>query len=126
MNNAAYVTTSDVEVRLKRKLNDDELLLCETLVGDAVVLVETCAASANEAVKKLVVCRMVVRALGDGDLMGIPIGATQGSMSALGYTQSWTASGGTGELYISKTEKLMLGRGNRIGSSSPIESGCGH
>lgn len=65
---------------------------------------------------------MVIRTLGDGDTVGVPVGASQGSMSALGYSQSWTiGSGTTGELYISKTEKKMLGAGNAIGSYSPIE-----
>jgi hypothetical protein len=46
-------------------------------------------------------------------------------MSALGYSQSWTLSGGaTGELYLSKLEKSMLGLGtigNSIGSYSPVQ-----
>jgi hypothetical protein len=51
------------------------------------------------------------------------MGATQGSVSALGYSQSWTiGSGSTGELYISKVEKKMLGAGNAIGSYSPTEA----
>jgi hypothetical protein len=65
---------------------------------------------------------MVERALGDGGEAGIPMGATQGSVSALGYSQSWTiGSGSTGELYISKIEKKLLGAGNAIGSYSPTE-----
>lgn len=51
-----------------------------------------------------------------------PTGASQGSASALGYTQSWTMSGGSvGELYLSKPEKRLLGVGNRIGARSPVE-----
>ena len=43
-------------------------------------------------------------------------------MSALGYSQSWTISNGsTGELYLSKAEKALLGGGNSIGSYSPVE-----
>ena len=44
-------------------------------------------------------------------------------MSGLGYTQSWTmANGGsTGELYLSKTERQLLRRGNSIGSYSPVQ-----
>jgi hypothetical protein len=64
---------------------------------------------------------MVMRAMGDGET-GVPVGATQGSMSGLGYAQSWTISGGSnGEVYLSKLEKQMLGEGNSIGSYSPIE-----
>lgn len=64
---------------------------------------------------------MVIRALGiDND---IPLGATQGSMSGLGYSQSWTigTGGSVGELYLSKTDKQLLGGGNSIGSHSPLE-----
>ena len=65
---------------------------------------------------------MVVRALGDGEANGFPIGATQGSMAALGYSQSWTNSAGTNaELYISRTEKKLLGVGDKIGSYSPVQ-----
>jgi len=53
----------------------------------------------------------------------VPMGATQGSMSGLGYSQSWTIGGGgsTGELYISKADRLLLGVGNTIGSYSPVQ-----
>mgnify|MGYP007022400899 CR=1 FL=1 len=51
---------------------------------------------------------------------------TQGSMAARGYSQSWTLSGGaTGELYLSKMEKQLLGKGNAIGSYSPVQELAG-
>ena len=50
------------------------------------------------------------------------MGATQGSMSALGYAQSWTMQGGSsGELYLGKTDRQLRGIGNRIGAHSPLE-----
>ncbi len=51
------------------------------------------------------------------------MGATQGSMSGLGYSQSWTISSGgsTGELYLSKTDKSLLGTNKSIGSYSPVQ-----
>ena len=53
---------------------------------------------------------------------GVPIGATQGSVAGLGYSQSWTiGSGAAGEMYLSKVDKKLLGSGNRIGSYSPVE-----
>jgi hypothetical protein len=65
---------------------------------------------------------MVIRQMGDGDDAGVPIGATQGSMSGLGYSQSWTlSSGSTGEMYLSKMDKQLLGYGNKIGSYSPAQ-----
>ena len=65
---------------------------------------------------------MVMRAIGDGDGGGIPMGATQGSQSGLGYSESWTiGSGSAGELYIGKLEKKLLGSDNKIGASNPLE-----
>ena len=67
---------------------------------------------------------MVRRAIGDGqETQTFPMGATQGSIGALGYTQSWTLNNGSvGELYLAKTEKQLLGIGNKLGSYSPLES----
>ena len=65
---------------------------------------------------------MVIRAIGSSGDVTTPIGATQGSMSGLGYSQSWTISAGaTGELYIGKLEKKLLGTGDKIGSYSPTQ-----
>jgi len=118
----AYAGITDVKARIARTLSEEEEKICETLLEDAAVLVDSYNQEAKMEAKKVVSCRMVIRAIGDGETSDIPIGATQGSMSALGYSQSWTlANGATGELYLSKTEKKMLGVGNRIGSYSPLE-----
>lgn len=119
----AYATLADVSARLTRQLNSTEEEVCTALLDDAAVIIDMYASDASEEAKKVVSCRMVIRALGAGDA-DIPIGATQGSMSGLGYSQSWTigSGGGTvGELYLSKLEKQMLGKGNQIGSYSPVE-----
>ena len=116
-----YASSEDVLNRMNRALSEAELKVCEVMLEDAGVLIDACASNAKPEAKKVASCRMVIRALGDGAELGVPVGATQGSMSALGYTQSWTAAGGTGELYISKTEKHLLGIGNKIGSRSPLE-----
>ena len=117
-----YATINDVKERMTRTLSTSEESVCNSLLEDAGVLIDAYNATAPIDAKKVVSCRMVIRALGDGDTMGVPIGATQGSMSALGYTQSWTVgSGSAGELYIAKTEKKMLGVGNKVGSYSPVE-----
>lgn len=118
----AYATTEDIQARMVRTMDSDELAVCATLLEDAAVLIDAFKEGASADAKKVVSCRMIVRALGDGSDTGIPIGATQGSVSALGYAQSWTVgSGSTGELYLSKTEKQMLGAGNSIGAYSPIQ-----
>lgn len=119
---AAYATVNDVQDRMTRTLTVDEQAVCATLLDDAAVIIDAFAASASAEAKQVVSCRMVIRALGDGSTSGIPMGATQGSMSGLGYSQSWTlGSGAAGELYLSKLEKQMLGKGNSIGSRSPAE-----
>ena len=118
----AYATVSDIQSRMMRTMDQDEQAVCSALLDDAAVIIDGFGSSADDDAKKVVSCRMVIRAIGDGGAAGVPIGATQGSMSALGYSQSWTiGSGSTGELYISKLEKQMLGIGNRIGSYSPVQ-----
>lgn len=119
----AYATINDVQSRMMRTLDSDEQAVCATLLEDAAVLIDSYKPNASADVKKVVSCRMIARALGDGSDIGVPMGATQGSMSALGYSQSWTmsAGGGVGELYLSKAEKQMLGAGNSIGSYSPVQ-----
>lgn len=119
----AYAAVTDVQARMSRTMDSAEQAVCATLLDDAAVIIDIFNASASSDVKLVVSCRMVMRALGDGATSGVPMGATQGSQSALGYTQSWTigSSGGTGELYLSKIEKQLLGKGNSIGSYSPVQ-----
>lgn len=119
----AYATVEDVQARMTRTLSEGEISVCSRLLGDAAVQIDSYNQQADESVKELVSCRMVIRALGDGQSDGVPIGATQGSQSALGYSQSWTigGGGGTGELYVSKEERRMLGVANSIGSYSPVQ-----
>ncbi len=117
----AYATFEDVQDRMTRTMSESEQAICTNLLDDAAITIDWFNASASTDIKKLVSIRMVMRAMGDGET-GVPVGATQGTMSGLGYSQSWTLSGGSnGELYLSKLEKQMLGQGNSIGSHSPIE-----
>lgn len=118
----AYATYQDVQDRMTRTLSTDEQAVCSTLLDDAAVVIDVFNANASADIKLVVSCRMVIRALGDGESGGVPVGATQGSMSGLGYSQSWTVSNGSvGELYLSKVDKQLLGRGNQIGSYSPVQ-----
>lgn len=119
----AYATVADVQARMTRTMSESEQAICATMLDDAAVIIDTFAPGAANDNKKIVSCRMVIRQLGDGDDSGIPIGATQGSMSGLGYAQSWTVSSGgsTGEMYLSKLDKQLLRVGNKIGSYSPVQ-----
>lgn len=118
----AYATVQDIQDRMTRDLSTDEQAVASNLLDDAAVIIDTYNVNADADAKKIVSCRMVIRALGDGD-SSVPMGATQGSMSGLGYSQSWTigTGGSTGELYLGKLEKTLLGCGNSIGSHSPTE-----
>lgn len=118
----AYATCDDVEKGF-RKLDADEKERAEELLIEAAVMIDANAgASALEAAKKLVSCFMVRRVLGDGQMQQIPVGAAQGTISALGYSQSWSYGSGTsGELYLSRKDMKLLGINGRIGSRSPLE-----
>lgn len=119
---AAYATVADVQARMTRTMSETEQNSCELLIEDAGVIIDAYNAQASADAKKVVTCRMVIRALGDGDSSGYPIGATQGSMSGLGYSQSWTiGAGANAELYLAKLDKKLLGVGNRVGSWSPVQ-----
>lgn len=119
----AYASVSDIEARVGRELNTQDTIQCQSLLDDAAVIIDAYNANATEDNKKLVSIRMVVRSIGAGDDAGIPMGATQGSMSALGYSQSWTMGAGAsaGELYIGRLEKKLLGLAGSIGSYSPTQ-----
>lgn len=118
----AYAELADVEARMTRTLSEQEETVCTNLLDDAAVLIDAFRAKASADAKKVVSCRMVIRAIGDGT-ESVPMGATQGSMSGLGYSQSWTigSGGSVGELYLSRTDKQILGGGNLIGSWSPVQ-----
>ena len=116
-----YANITDVEARTTRTFTPEEEAVIQALLQDAAVMIDATGTKADEDAKCVVSCRMVIRAMGDGASL-VPVGATQGSMSGLGYSQSWTFSGGAnGELYLTRAEKSMLGIGNAIGSRSPVE-----
>lgn len=118
----AYATIEDVQNRMTRDMTEAEESVCSNLLDDAAVIIDAYNDEADADAKRTVSCRMVVRAIGDGGSLGVPIGATQGSQSALGYSNSWTiGSGAVGEIYLSKLDKKLLGVGNSIGSYSPTE-----
>lgn len=118
----AYATVEDVQARLITTMSADKRRVCSNLLDDVALLIDSYGTSVSLDVKKSVSCSAVIRALCATDDTGIPVGASQGSMSALGYSQTWTmSSGSTGELYLSKAERKLLGVSNRIGSYSPVE-----
>lgn len=115
----AYATVAEVEAGF-RPLDTDEQALCSQLLDEAAIIIDAYNEDADAAAKDVVSCRMVRRAIGD---QTIPIGASQGTMSAGGYSQSWTLGqgGSTGELYLGRTDKKLLGVSNAVGSYSPVQ-----
>lgn len=120
---AAYATVEDVQGRMTRTLTETETTVVGNLLNDAAVLIDSYNASASTDAKLIVSCRMVIRAVGDGQ-SDVPIGASQGSIAALGYSQSWTmgTNASVGQLYLDRTDKGILGGGSKIGSYSPVEA----
>ena len=119
----AYATYSDVQTRLGVTFSSQEQGICTSLLGRAALMIDSYRVSENVSTdaKKEVSVNMVARVM-NSSTADVPIGATQGSMSGLGYSQSWTiTNGATGELYFDKNDKRLLGVGNAIGSYSPIE-----
>lgn len=117
---SAYATVQDVQDRMSTTMTQDQQSICGKLLNDAAVIIDAYNADADLDAKNLVSIRMVIRAMQADE--NIPIGATQGSMSALGYSQSWTTGTGSsvGELYLAKLDKKLLGVGNAIGASNPL------
>ncbi len=115
-----YADITNIEDRLGRELTESERITCESLLEEAAVIIDSVNKKASEDAKKTVSVRMVSRAIGYSS-DNVPMGATQGTMSALGYSQSWTMSGGsTGEIFISRIEKQILGRRGSIGTAYGI------
>lgn len=111
----AYATVQDVQDRMSETMTTAQQNICSKLLDDAGTIIDSFNVNATADAKKLVSIRMVQRSMSiDSD---IPMGATQGSMSAMGYSQSWTMATNTsvGELYLNKIEKKLLGYGNKIG-----------
>ena len=120
-----YAEVFDVEAGF-RALSKEEQTRCVALLSEAAVIIDHYNPDADADTKRVVSCRMVRRPLGDGeDGVSFSMGATQGTATALGYSQSWTmGSGSSGELYLSKLEKKLLGVGSRVGARSPLEDLC--
>ena len=118
----SYATVDDVQALTPTTFSEAEASVCGALLAEAAVIIDAYAPGADPESKKVVSVRMALRCVGTSLDAGVPMGATQGSMSALGYSQSWTLSNGAvGELYLTKIDKKLLGVGDKIGSYSPVE-----
>ena len=126
----AYATVSDIEARW-RELTADEESKAGVLLDDAAAILDTLGVfdptdATVAANLRTVSCNMVIRAMSASQ--SDSFGLSQGSMTAGVYTQSWTYSNPSGDMYLTRMEKRLLGiTGGYIGSIQPkIEVlGCG-
>lgn len=118
-----YATVADVQARMLRTMTEAQQNVCEKLLEGAARIIDNFNINASADNKNEVSIGMVQRAIESSNLTDIPIGATQGSMAAMGYSQSWTmgSNASVGQLYLNKTEKRLLGGESRIGAHSPLE-----
>jgi len=115
-----YATYEDVQKRLGRTFNTTEKDICDVLLERAALEIDAYNDQASADAKKSVSVEAVARAM--NETSDVPMGASQGSMSAMGYSQSWTMpnGGSVGSVYLSKADKKLLGVGNSIGASNPL------
>lgn len=115
-----YATYQDVQKRLGKTFDTSEQEICNILLERAALEIDSYNANATSDAKKSVSVEAVARAM--NETSDVPMGASQGSMSAMGYSQSWTmpAGGSVGSVYLSKSDKRLLGVGDAIGASNPL------
>ena len=117
-----YATLEDIESGF-RTLTTEEETACTALLEEAAIIIDSMARNAPVDAKKVVSCRMIRRVIAGMSSQSVPMGAIQGTVTAGPYSQTWNYGSGasSGELYLSKTDKLMLGIGDKLGSRSPLE-----
>lgn len=115
-----YATYQDVQKRLGKTFDTTDQEICNILLERAALEIDSYNANATSDAKKSVSVEAVARAM--NETSDVPMGASQGSMSAMGYSQSWTmpTGGSVGSVYLSKSDKRLLGVGDAIGASNPL------
>lgn len=122
----AFADVSDIESRW-RDLSADEESRAAVLLDDASAMlaaVVTVDENNDEQAEllKIVCCNMVIRAMSATE--SDAYGASNMSMTAGPYTQSWTYVNPSGDMYITKAEKRMLGiTSSYIGTIRPMMAG---
>ena len=107
----AYAEVSDIETRW-RDLSTDEEARATALIDDASAmlaeLVDIRDGDEQQAeLLKIVCCSMVIRAMSASEYDAF--GASQMSMTAGPYTQQFTYANPSGDMYLTKMEKRLLG-----------------
>ena len=121
----AYADVTDVEVRLQRTLSETEQACASQLLDGASAMLDKLVKldGSDEQLELLqfVCSSMVARAM-PSDMSFY--GASQMSITAGAYTQQGTYSAPVGDLYLTKTEKRILGvTAGYIGTVEPLING---
>lgn len=116
----AFASSSDLKDRWPAMT---DTTVADTLLADASQLIrDTCPgwAAASEATLKAITCAMVKRAM----IAGSDNAGLSASQETAGpFSQSWTYSNPTGDLYLTKTEKQRLGKGRQRAFTISMETG---
>lgn len=125
-----FADVSDLEARW-HTLDESEAAKAETLLSDASAILARLIGEIDISdtdymqLLKQVCCNMVIRAMSatESDNYGVD----SMSMTAGPYSQSWNYNNPTGDMYLTKLEKRMLGiTSSYIGSIRPMMQGEHH
>lgn len=114
----AFATAAEYRDKYNTDMDDDRLSEWLADASDIMMSemdsagVDYSDPDAKMAARLIRVCRdMVHRAIGDGTdaAASIPFGATQASMAAGGYSESFTIGNPYGDLYLKDRERKSLG-----------------
>ena len=117
-----YATTADIEARW-RTLSADERTRAEVLIQDASAMLDNLVDVDSLDAERYqllttVTCNMVIRAMSATSLD--TFGVSQTSVTAGPYTQSYSYANPSGDMYLTKFEKRLLGVSTSyIGSIAP-------
>lgn len=119
----AHADVSDIEVRMQQHFTESEAASAQSLIDGASAMLDKLVqvdGSAEQAQLLNFVCvNMVTRAI---SAMGFDVlGASQASMTAGAYTQSFSFGTPSGDLYLTKLEKRILGVSSGYIGSIPAE-----
>ena len=114
----AHADVSDIEVRMQRTFTEAESASVQSLIDGASAVLDKLVnyddTAEQQQLLNFVCVNMVCRAV---SAMGFDVlGASQASMTAGAYTQSFSFGTPSGDLYLTKLEKRLLGIGGYIGS----------
>lgn len=122
----AYAEVSDIELRW-RTLDETEQTRAAALIDDASAMLDALVDVDDDnheqcELLQAVCCNMVIRAMSATGADSF--GASNMSMTAGAYSQSWTYANPSGDMYLTKMEKRLLGiTTGYIGTIRPMMAG---